>query len=119
MASNASILKGLLTQRTQDELASALGVSLRSVQNYLDGKPVSKKVARKIQELAESPVAVRDNPTTLLLRKTIQIEAMQKVQLTVLQELLAKALNIPNMEATAVIERALGQELEKLRQEVE
>lgn len=63
------------------------------------------------------PVIIQDS-LSMIAGKIIQIEAMQRVQLTVLQELYCRALGIPNMEAAAVIDKALERELEKLRQEL-
>lgn len=119
MASTVSILKGLLEKKiTQEELAKSLGVSLRSIQNYLGGTAPSKKVLRKIEELKNNPTIITEKNEGVMMGRAVQIEAMQRVQLTVLQELFAKALNIPNMEARAIIEKALEQELQKLRQEL-
>lgn len=56
--------------------------------------------------------------TGVVAGKIIQIEAMQRVSLTVLQELYSKALGITNMEAGSVIDKTLAQELQKLKEEL-
>lgn len=41
----------IISLYTQDEAGGLLGVSSKSIQNYLDGKPASKKISGSILEL--------------------------------------------------------------------
>lgn len=122
------IIRELLKEMSQEELARSIGVSLRSVQNYITGTRPRREVARRIRELKGVPhqpsnnnhkEIVHPDAFGLISARVIQIEAMQRVQLTLLQELYSKSLGIPNMEAGMVIDKALGQTLQKLKEELQ
>jgi transcriptional regulator with XRE-family HTH domain len=119
MDNTAKSIKRLLEKYTQEELSRALGVSLRSIQNYLNGSGMHKETARKMHELLEgqSPV-IHSDARGLITSKVIQIEAMQRVQLTLLQGLFAKSEGISNIEAGLIIDKSLGAELQRLKEEL-
>jgi hypothetical protein len=102
------------TVKDHKEIADAIGWDNTSLSNVMNGRRnIPPEKYEKFTKVYNLKTAI--DPGSLA-GKLIQIEAMQSVQLRVLQELFAKALNISNMEAASIIEKILAQELEKIRQ---
>jgi transcriptional regulator with XRE-family HTH domain len=122
MENTVKIINQLLEQYTQEELSRKLGVSLRSIQNYLSGTEPRKEVARKLQEIrnghSDKGPVMHPYVEGLVTKKIIQIEAMQRVQITLLKELFAKSQGITSMEAGLIVEKIIGAELQKLSEEL-
>lgn len=103
------------TVKDYKEIAKAIGLDNTSLSNVLNNRrniPHERyEKFTKVYNLKSTNVVFET-----LAGKLIQIEAMQVVQLHLLQELFAKALNIPNIEAGSIIKKILDQELEKIQQ---